>query len=78
MIETGKCIAMEGVEIWDVEWVSPSFQLELSTQESLELERVWLATGSLIDATQEPLFSNMLQGYPVKVCHGLPVLDFNL
>ena len=78
MIADEKCTLLEGIEIWDAEWRGSSFHVELSNHESLEVERIWLATGSAIDVTQEPLFAKILQDYPVRVCHGYPVLDADL
>ena len=38
-------------------------------------DRIWLATGSQLDAASHPLLSKILEQYPIPIIHGLPVLD---
>jgi hypothetical protein len=47
---------------------------------SLELRahRLWLATGSLVDARAEPLLAALLAALPVPLCGGMPVLQPDL
>jgi hypothetical protein len=39
------------------------------------IDRIWLATGSQIDATNHPLLKNVLDIYPTEIVNGLPVVD---
>lgn len=40
-----------------------------------EYDRIWLATGTKLDVTADPLFADVLNTYPMAVVNGLPVLD---
>ncbi|GET41483.1 hypothetical protein MiSe_62950 [Microseira wollei NIES-4236] len=40
-----------------------------------EFDRIWLATGTKLDATTEPLLTRILDIYPIPIVKGLPVLD---
>ncbi|WP_421956977.1 SidA/IucD/PvdA family monooxygenase [Planktothrix agardhii] len=39
------------------------------------IDRIWLATGNQIDATNHPLLKNVLDIYPTEIVNGLPVVD---
>lgn len=39
------------------------------------LDRIWLATGSRLDATHHPLLQNVVSAYPNSIINGLPVVD---
>jgi hypothetical protein len=39
------------------------------------IDRIWLATGSQLDALQHPLLQDVLDRYPTKMAKGLPVVD---
>ncbi|WP_339377442.1 SidA/IucD/PvdA family monooxygenase [Merismopedia glauca] len=39
------------------------------------IDRIWLATGSQLDALQQPLLQDVLDRYPTKMAKGLPVVD---
>ncbi len=41
-------------------------------------DRIWLATGSTMDATQHPLLQSIQQSHPTEIINGLPVLDQHL
>lgn len=38
-------------------------------------ERIWLATGSQLDATTHPLLKQVLNTHPLEIVNGLPVVD---
>lgn len=39
------------------------------------IDRIWLATGSQLDTTRQPLLKQVLETYPVEIVNGLPVVD---
>ncbi len=41
-------------------------------------DRIWLATGSTMDAAQHPLLQSIQQSHPTEIINGLPVLDQHL
>nr|MCU0516889.1 hypothetical protein [Oscillatoria sp. Prado101] len=41
-------------------------------------DRIWLATGTRLDVTAEPLLADILEAYPAQIVKGLPVLDEHL
>ena len=42
------------------------------------IDRIWFATGSRLDAAQNPLLTDTLAAYPLPLVNGLPILDENL
>ena len=44
----------------------------------LSARRIWLATGTLLDATIDPLLSDIFAAYPPEIVNGLPILDKHL
>jgi hypothetical protein len=40
-----------------------------------QFNRIWLATGTKINASGHPLLKDVLQAYPTEIVNGLPVLD---
>lgn len=77
---TDQCRVHEEVEIWDAEWSAKdqAFIVELSNGDQLEVDQIWLATGSLIDIKQETLFDSIRAEYALEAFQGYPVLDQNL
>ena len=41
-------------------------------------DRIWVATGSTMDAAQHPLLQSIQQSHPTEIVNGLPVLDQHL
>lgn len=44
----------------------------------LSAQRLWLATGSLVDAAAEPLLAGLLAALPLPLHGGLPALQPDL
>ena len=40
-----------------------------------EFDRIWIATGTKLDVTAEPLLTDILNAFPLPVERGLPILD---
>jgi hypothetical protein len=47
-------------------------------QRECEAHRIWLSTGTQLDAAKEPLLSDIIAAYPNAIVNGLPVLDDRL
>jgi hypothetical protein len=56
------------------------FQLRPHQDASLDVtaDRLWMATGSLVDAAREPLMQGLLEALPVSLHGGLPALQPDL
>jgi hypothetical protein len=42
------------------------------------IDRIWVATGSQLDAQNHPLLQDVLNVYPIDCVNGLPVIDEHL
>jgi cation diffusion facilitator CzcD-associated flavoprotein CzcO len=42
------------------------------------IDRIWLSTGTTLNAVQHPLLQNVLKTYPTPIIKGLPLLDDHL
>lgn len=40
-----------------------------------DFDRIWLATGSQLDAAKHPLLKTILDTYPIEITNGLPIVD---
>jgi hypothetical protein len=59
------------------EWLNDCWLVKCSNGEEQECD-LWLATGTRMDVTAQPLWQEILQFYSVLVVNGLPVLDDRL
>ncbi|GMH43562.1 hypothetical protein BSKO_11484 [Bryopsis sp. KO-2023] len=80
LVEEGRCTVLEYAEVWDANWSNEeeAFDMYLSSGLRLSVGRVWLATGSDIDISEEPLFSNLMESHPLETQSGYPVLQPDL
>jgi hypothetical protein len=74
----GTLIIYEHCQIADADWPNNIWQIRCQGGEQLECEHLWLATGTKLDATVQPLLKDILDAYPNKMVNGLPVLDAHL
>ncbi|KAF8055740.1 purine nucleoside phosphorylase [Scenedesmus sp. PABB004] len=61
---------------WD--WSAGRWDVLLEDGDVLHAERLWLATGSAVDARAEPLLAGLLARLPVPVVAGLPAVQPSL
>jgi cation diffusion facilitator CzcD-associated flavoprotein CzcO len=59
-------------EGWQVECNHPQIHECIHSQ---KIDRIWLATGTRLDAATHPLLKDVLQTMPVEVVNGMPVVD---
>jgi cation diffusion facilitator CzcD-associated flavoprotein CzcO len=65
-------------EVVGVQWENNRWTVDCNDGEKLFVDRIWLATGTKLDITTEPLFQEMLETHPIETVKGLPVLDKHL
>jgi cation diffusion facilitator CzcD-associated flavoprotein CzcO len=68
----------QGCQIRQATWTGTAWQVRYDTGEIDWCDRLWLATGTRLDVTADPLFRDILATYPNPVVRGLPVLDERL
>uniref|UniRef100_B8HT58 FAD-dependent urate hydroxylase HpyO/Asp monooxygenase CreE-like FAD/NAD(P)-binding domain-containing protein n=1 Tax=Cyanothece sp. (strain PCC 7425 / ATCC 29141) TaxID=395961 RepID=B8HT58_CYAP4 len=77
----GQLTFYERCQVAQAAWDGQSWQIRCSTAgqhdclQNQRLDRIWLATGSYLDAAEEPLLSQVGQYFSPIVVNGLPVLD---
>jgi len=59
-------------------WQSNHWQIACDDNSKHECDRIWLATGTKINITAEPLLTQIIEQYPIPTAKGLPVLDSHL
>ncbi len=59
-------------------WQGQRWQVECDDGTTHQCDRIWLATGTQLDATTEPLLAEMQAKYPLPIVRGLPMLDEHL
>jgi len=65
----------EHCQVVDAQWQGQNWQVCCDDGTSHQFERIWIATGNQLDATTEPLLSEVQSVHPVTIVNGLPVLD---
>ncbi len=80
----GKMIFYEQCGVSQAEWSDQSWQIHCNNSAIHEcihhqqIDRIWVATGSQLDARNHPLLKDVLDAYPMEVVNGLPVVDEHL
>mmetsp|Transcript_38056 Transcript_38056/g.120133 ORF Transcript_38056/g.120133 Transcript_38056/m.120133 type:complete len:513 (+) Transcript_38056:296-1834(+) len=87
-LASGLASIEEGTEVWEARWEhdpSPEgagkmrWQLTVSNRDDeIACDRIWLATGSVLDVTQEPIFAEMNRLCPISIHGGLPAVTQQL
>lgn len=77
----GRVVFYEQCQVSQAQWNGNSWQVYCDNPAIHEcihhqnIDRIWLATGSQIDATKHPLLKDVLDTYPTEIVNGLPVVD---
>jgi hypothetical protein len=74
---TGHLHIIDHCEVKQAVWEQGGWKLKLS-EGDLCCEAVWLATGSEMDASREPVFEKVIEKFPVKLTGGFPPLTADL
>ncbi len=65
-------------QVASAQWLGNRWRVICSDGAEWECDRIWLATGTRLDVTAEPLLADILEAYPAQIVKGLPVLDGHL
>jgi len=74
----GKVTVQEGCQVSEAIWSQKHWLVRCADGRIVECDRIWLATGTKFDASQEPLLADVLDAYPTEIVNGLPVLTQGL
>lgn len=74
----GQVLLNEYCQIVHAQWQEKQWLVKCSDGSHLQADRIWCATGTTLDISQNPLMADVLATYPTKIIQGLPVLDTHL
>ncbi len=68
----------EHCQVRSLVWDNHEWSVQCESGEVIQCDRIWVATGSQLNIQQHPLFTPVLEQYPIEVVQGFPVLDEQL
>jgi cation diffusion facilitator CzcD-associated flavoprotein CzcO len=68
----------ECCRVVQAKWQGFYWQVQCDNGTTQEFDRIWLATGTRLNAETEPLLSTMNKVFPIPLVNGLPVLEKDL
>jgi transposase len=77
----GKITFYEQCQVAQAQWIDNAWRICCTNSAVHEcihhqaIDRIWLATGSQLDATAHPLLQQVLNTHPLEIVNGLPVVD---
>ncbi|MDJ0724623.1 MAG: FAD/NAD(P)-binding protein [Prochloraceae cyanobacterium] len=74
----GKVALNQNCQVSSASWQDNNWQVNCQDNNKHQFNRIWLATGTKLDARDLPLLKDVLQVYPTEIVNGLPVLDDRL
>ncbi len=80
----GQVVFYEQCGVSQAEWSDDRWQVHCDNSAVHEcihhqsIDRIWVATGSQLDARNHPLLPDVLAAHPIEVVNGLPVIDEHL
>lgn len=74
----GKLEVYEECQIVKASWQGSHWQVICDDGHHYECDRIWLGTGTRLDALNHPLLREIFANFPTEMIHGLPVLDNHL
>ena len=74
----GKIFLNQNCQVSSATWQDPNWQIDCQDNSKHQFNRIWLATGTKLDARDLPLLKDVLKVYPTEIVNGLPVLDDRL
>jgi hypothetical protein len=77
-VEDGRLELLEGDEVIGADRNSGKWSVDFENGETRQFDQIWLATGSDMDATKQPLLSQLLADCPIDIIGGLPALHPSL
>jgi cation diffusion facilitator CzcD-associated flavoprotein CzcO len=76
--KVAKLCFSENCEVQQAIWQGNNWLVICHDGQQLEFDRIWLATGTQLDASTEPLLANLQTTYPTEIVGGLPTLEDHL
>jgi cation diffusion facilitator CzcD-associated flavoprotein CzcO len=76
--KAGKLCFSENCEVQQAIWQNNHWLVTCHDGQQLEFDRLWLATGTQLHASMEPLLSELQATYPTEIVGGLPTLENHL
>ncbi len=82
--QDGKIVFYEQCQVSGARWNREHWQICCDNSavqgylQEQKIDRIWLATGSQLNATKHPLLNDVLETYPIEVVQGLPVVNEHL
>lgn len=76
--QQGSLVLRESCEIVGAVWQTDHWQIRCKDGQSLEADRIWLATGSRVNVADERVLDPVMVRHPIPTVQGLPVLDQRL
>lgn len=74
----GNLVIQEECQVVRASWNSGEWQIVCNDGTNYTCDRIWLATGTKVDVTMDPLLAQVLISHPIPIVNGLPVLDEHL
>jgi cation diffusion facilitator CzcD-associated flavoprotein CzcO len=74
----GQLTIREHCQVTEARWQDGCWLVCCHSGELLEFDRLWLATGTRLDAMAQPLLQEVAAAYPPKMVNGWPILDEHL
>ncbi len=76
--KAGQLCFLENCEVQQATWQDQNWLVTCHHGQQLEFDRIWLATGTQLHASAEPLLSELQATYPTEIIGGLPILEDHL
>jgi hypothetical protein len=67
----GLCQIVENSEVVHLERCNDTWLVTLDNGEDSTYDVIWLATGTIVDVTQQPLFESLMKTHPCELHHGM-------
>ncbi|XP_043108227.1 uncharacterized protein zgc:113276 isoform X3 [Puntigrus tetrazona] len=79
-IQSGQLLIRAHCQVSEAKWCyqSQCWRVSLCSGEQWGGEKIWLATGCKLDATQDPLLSDVMTKFPIQVLEGWPCITETL
>ncbi|XP_058646778.1 uncharacterized protein zgc:113276 isoform X3 [Onychostoma macrolepis] len=79
-IQSGQLLIRAHCQVAEAKWCyqSQRWRVSLCSGEQWGGEKIWLATGCKLDATQDPLLSDVMTKFPIQVLEGWPCITESL
>jgi cation diffusion facilitator CzcD-associated flavoprotein CzcO len=80
----GRITFCENCQVAQARWQENAWQVDCDNAtlhdcvQHQKIDRIWVATGTRLDATQHPLLQDLLASCPIDLANGLPILDEHL